>query len=341
MGDYYDILQIPKNSSHQDIKKAYKKLALKNHPDKGGDPNKFKEISEAYEVLGDVAKREKYDRFGKDGLEKGFGSPFNMFASMFRRQQKCNTIDQVVTLTLEEIYKGKHITLTFNMQKICDQCKGKGTRDGVEPSNCKDCHGSGSKIYTRQLGPGFMQQIRSDCDKCNSSGKIVDEKDKCLGCNGKQTVVGENTIEFDLNPGFDTNNMIGISAAGHQHPDKQNGDVRIVVRQLPHPTYKRQGQNLIVEKDITLLQALCGFSFELKGLNGKTKTIKSNKVINKREWIINNCGLQGGNLIFHFNVIYPKELVKDVDGLSKILGYNHKDNKDKKDDKDDEEWIEL
>lgn len=324
--NYYDVLGVNKNNSPEEIKKAYKKLALKNHPDKGGDSTKFKEISEAYEVLGDPEKRQKYDQFGKEGLEKGFGNPFNMFASMFRRPQKCNHVDQVVSLTLEEIYEGKHISLTFNIQKICDQCKGSGCKSGAQSSSCKDCHGSGAKIYTRQLGPGFMQQIRSNCDKCNGSGKTINENDQCLGCHGKQTVVGENTIEFALQPGFDTNNAIGISAAGHQHPDKQNGDVRIVIKQLPHPIYKRQGQNLIVEKDITLVDALCGFKFKLKGLNGKTKIIKCNKVIDKKEWVINNCGLQGGNLIFHFNVKYPKELVVDSDSLSKILGFDYTQN---------------
>lgn len=336
MASYYDVLNIPKNSTDGDIKKAYRKLALKHHPDKGGDQRKFKEISEAYEVLGNPEKRQKYDRFGKQGLEKGFGDPFNMFASMFRREQKCNIIDQFISLTLEEIYKGKHITITFNIQKICDKCKGRGTKDGADSANCKDCHGSGTKTYTRQLAPGFVQQIRSNCDKCNGSGKIVDEKDKCLGCHGKQTVLGENTIEFNLQPGFDTNQMIGIKSAGHQHPDKQNGDVRIIVKQLPHPIYKRNGQNLIVEKKITLLQALCGFKFKLKGLDGKTRTIKCGKVIDKKEWLVSGKGLKGGNLIFHFSVEYPKELVKDVDGLSKILGFSSDENED-----DDEELLEI
>lgn len=336
MSSYYDILGVAKNSSDGDIKKAYRKLALKHHPDKGGDQQKFKEISEAYDVLSNPEKRQQYDRFGKDGLEKGFGDPFNMFASMFRREQKCNIIDQVISLTLEEIFKGKHINLTFNIQKICDQCKGSGTKDGANSNNCKDCHGSGTKVYTRQLAPGFVQQIRSNCDRCNGSGKIVDEKDKCLGCHGKQTVLSENSIEFDLPPGFNTNNVIGVKAAGHQHPDKQNGDVRIVVKQLPHPIYKRNGQNLIVEKKITLLQALSGFRFKLTGLDNKTRTIKCGKVIDKKEWIVENKGLKDGNLIFHFSVEYPKKLIKDVDGLSKILGFSKDQNEE-----DDEEMLEI
>jgi len=316
---YYDDLNVDKTASEAEIKKAYKKLALKNHPDKGGDPEKFKAINEAYEVLSDSEKRTKYDRFGKEGLDKGFGDPFNMFASMFRRPQKCNIIDVIVTLTLEEIYKGKELNITFNIQKICDQCSGKGCKPGFTPDNCKDCHGSGTKIYTRQIGPGFIQQIQSTCDMCNGSGKVIDGDKQCLGCHGKQTLSGENTIEFNLPPGFDTNNIITIKTSGHQHPDKQNGDVRIIIKQLPHPVYERVGQNLIVKKDISLLDALCGFKFNLTGLDGKNKVIKCNKVISKKEWVVDGGGLQNGNLIFHFNVIFPENIIKDKTALSEIL----------------------
>ena len=123
---------------------------------------------------------------------------------------------------------------------------------------------------------------------------------------------------------------------GHQHPDKQNGDVIIAINELPHPIYKRSGQNIIVEKKISLIDALTGFKFSLKGLDGKTRTIKCSKVIDKKEWVVNGKGLNDGHLIFHFDVEFPSELIKDVEGLKQILNMSKMEIGN-----DDEECLEI
>jgi DnaJ homolog subfamily A member 2 len=312
---YYKILNVKKSASEAEIKKAYRNLALKNHPDKGGDPEKFKEISEAYETLSNPEKRKKYDKFGKDGLNKNFNDPFNMFKNMFKREQKCTDIKHVCSLTLEEIFQGKNLNVTFKIQKICQQCDGTGAKEGFKTSDCKDCHGSGTKVYTRQIGPGFIQQLHSTCDKCNGSGQFIKEEERCLGCHGQQTITGENSIEFKVPPGISKNNFITIKGVGHQHPSKQNGNVIISINELPHPVFKRDGQNLVVVKKISLLDALTGFQFPIVLLNGEEKIVQCETVVHNKSLVLKGMGLpfQGGrgNMVFNFDVEYPKELLKE------------------------------
>jgi len=305
----YDVLGLDKKATQTEVKKAYRTKALKHHPDKGGDEKEFKKISHAYDVLNDPEKRRKYDRFGEEGLQKNFNDPFNLFKQFFKRPQKCQDIDQLCTLTLEEIYLGKTVTIDFKIQKICQQCAGKGTAPNGVSIDCKDCQGTGTKFYVKQLAPGFMQRLGSTCDKCNGSGKYIEDKDRCLGCSGNQVVLADNTIDFKIPPGIGTGNVITVKGIGHQHPDKQNGNLRIIIKEFPHPVFKRQGNNLIVNKTISLLDALTGFQFKLTFLNGEEKVIQCYSVVKGQTLELKGQGINGGNMKFVFSVQYPDKIL--------------------------------
>ncbi len=312
---FYDILGIKRNASETDIKKAYKKCALKHHPDKGGNLDKFIEISRAYETLFDPEKRKLYDKFGEEGLQSNFNDPFNTFKNVFKRDQKCQNIDQICTLTLEEIYRTETVTIDFKIQKICQQCAGKGAKPGFSPVDCTDCCGTGTKVYTRELAPGFVQHIKSTCDNCNGSGVYIRDEEKCLGCNGKQIVLEDNTIEFEIPLGISQKSFILLKGSGHQHPAKENGDVKIIIKELQHPVFKRRDNDLIVEKQITLVDALKGFQFSIKFLDADS----SEKLIQCHSVVNGTLKLQGyglpskggsGDMIFNFIVQYPKDIIK-------------------------------
>jgi len=208
----YNILGVSKDADENEIKKAYKKLALKHHPDKGGDVEKFKEISAAAEILSDPEKRQTYDKYGLAGLEgQGGGEGADDIFSMFfggggRRRgptgpQKGEDIVHPIKANLEDLYNGKTSRLAINRNKLCEECEGRGGKVGCE-RECSDCHGRGVRVQLRQIGPGMVQQIQSACQACKGTGKIIDEKDKCKSCKGKKTYKDRKVLEVVLEKGM-------------------------------------------------------------------------------------------------------------------------------------------
>lgn len=280
---YYDALGVSKDADENEIKKAYKKLALKHHPDKGGDVEKFKEISAAAEVLCDPEKRKLYDKYGKEGLEGQGGEHhsaediFSMFFGGGRRRgpqgpQKGEDIVHPLKLSLDDLYNGKTTRLAINRNKLCEECDGRGGKSGAEKS-CNECQGRGMRVQLRQIGPGMVQQIQSVCNNCKGSGKVMDEKDKCKSCKGKKVYKDRKILEVVVEKGMKHGQKIRFAGEADEAPDTIPGDVIFVVQEKEHDVFKRKGSDLITTMDLELTESLCGFTKTITHLDGRVLRI--------------------------------------------------------------------
>jgi len=260
----YETLGVDKGASPDAIKKAYRKMAVKMHPDKGGDPEKFKEIQKAYDVLGDDRKREIYDKYGEEGLEDGGGGGdgadiFDVLSGRARGGSRRSGVKKgenmvhPLKVTLDQIMKGSSRTLRLT-RKVIDREK------GVE--SCSSCNGRGAKIQTIRMG-AMIQQLQKTCEVCGGNG-----------VNYRQVKVQE-TLEVHIPKGAPDGHKINFSEKADEIPDGEAGDVVFVLQEQPHPEFKRKGDDLYIERTISLAEALCGFSMELTHLDGRTLIIKS------------------------------------------------------------------
>ncbi|KAK1303931.1 hypothetical protein QJS10_CPB11g00318 [Acorus calamus] len=291
---YYEILGVSKSASQDELKKAYKKAAIKNHPDKGGDPEKFKELAQAYDVLSDPDKRELYDQYGEDALKEGMGgggashNPFDIFESFFgggggfgggssrgRRQKQGDDVVHSLKVSLEELYNGTEKKLSLSRNVICSKCKGKGSKSGAS-GRCYQCQGSGIKISTRHIGPGMIQQMQHVCPDCRGSGEMISEKDKCTQCKGNKVTQEKKVLEVIVEKGMQHGQKIVKEGQADEAPDTLTGDIVFVLQQKEHPKFKRKFDDLYVEHTLSLTEALCGFQFALTHLDGRQLLIKSN-----------------------------------------------------------------
>lgn len=280
----YDILGVEKSASGAEIKKAFRKLALKHHPDKGGDVDKFKEISGAAEILMDEEKRKVYDEYGLEGLEEGGGGGgggmddiLSMFMGGGRRSrgpQKGEDIVHPIKASLEDLYNGKTTRLAINRNKKCGDCEGRGGKPGCE-KDCSDCNGRGVKVQLRQIGPGMVQQMQSACSTCRQTGKIMNEADKCKTCKGKKTVKDRKVLEVNIEKGMKHGEKIKFRGEADELPNTIAGDVVFVVQEKDHEQFKRKGADLVVEIDLQLSESLCGFTKTINHLDGRTLRIDS------------------------------------------------------------------
>lgn len=320
----YDILGVTPEATPQEIKKAYRKMALKYHPDKNpDDPDKFKEISAAFEVLSDEKKKGIYDKYGEEGLKEGAGgdmhSPFDIFDMFFgggrgRRggNEKARGSDTVhqLKVSLEELYNGTTRQLAVQKNVICGECKGIGGKEG-SVQKCDNCNGVGVEVKLRQIGPGMVQQIQQPCRECNQTGEKIREKDKCKKCNGKKVTKERKILECAVSKGMKDGQKITFYGEGDQAPGIEAGDIIIVLDEQEHPIYKRKGNNLYLKMDIELTDALCGFKRSIKTLDERTLIINSppGQVIHANEMkCIEHEGMPGrnmGKLIIEFKVKFP------------------------------------
>jgi len=263
---FYRCLDVEKNASEADIKKAYRKLAVKHHPDKGGDPEKFKEITRAYEVLSDADKRSKYDRFGEEGLEEGGGGggdPGDIFDAFFggggrrgsggRKRQKTKDVVQPLKVTLEQMYNGGMKKMAITRQVIDKQ-------RGVQ--ECGDCNGRGMRVEVIRMGP-MIQQMQSQCGSCGGNGKSFKTKQE------------REPLEVHIQKGSPDQHKVTFREMADEHPDADAGDVVFVLKQQEHSDFKRRGADLFIERKISLVEALCGFELELTHLDGRKLLIKT------------------------------------------------------------------
>lgn len=277
------ILGVSPDATETQLKRAYRKLALKHHPDKGGSPEQFKVINEAFAVLSDSETRRLYDRFGKEGVQQaasgggpgGVATPDDLFAMFFGGGQPRGppqTEDTVMPLdiSLEELFCGKRVELRIPRQRTCERCEGSGCKPGKKPSACKTCGGTGIRTHTRSLGAGMVQQVRGRCPDCRGKGTVVDKDNRCTSCAGRRVVEEEKVLEVAVQPGASSGEQIVVEGEGSQAPGTLPGDVVLVLREKPHRHYRRQGADLICLLTVDLAEALGGFKKPIKRLDGTT-----------------------------------------------------------------------
>ncbi|KAG0941465.1 hypothetical protein G6F57_004970 [Rhizopus arrhizus] len=326
---FYDLLGVSPSATENELKKSYRKLALKYHPDKNPEAgDKFKEISHAYEILSDPEKRQLYDQFGEEGLNGGPGmggmDAEDLFSQFFgggfgggRRgpsgPRRGKDMMHALKVSLEDLYNGKTSKLALQKHILCKKCEGKGGKEG-SVRKCKTCNGQGIRVITRQMGP-MIQQMQQPCGDCQATGEVIDEKDRCTECRGKKVVGEKKILEVHIDKGMRDGQKITFSGEGDQAPDIIPGDIIIAIDEKPHPHFKRSGDDLIYEAKIDLLTALAGGKFAIPHLDDRVLmvTILPGEAIKPNETkVIPNEGMPAfrthshGHLFVKFNIEFPQ-----------------------------------
>ncbi len=342
--DYYEILGVSKSASDDEIKKAYRKLAIKYHPDKNPDDKsaeeKFKEAAEAYEVLSNAEKRQRYNQFGHAGVGGasggnggGFGGGMNMddifsqFGDIFggggfggfggssrgggRRVVRGSNLRVKVKLNLQEIAKGVEKKLKVNKFVSCNTCKGSGAKNGTFDT-CKLCNGSGVQVKMQQTFLGAMQ-TQTTCSGCNGEGKTV--KDKCNTCHGDGIVRAEEIISINIPAGVAEGMQLSVGGKGNAAPRGGiNGDLLVLIEEEEHPELKRDGSNLFYDSYVNFADAALGTSIEIPTVDNKVKIkiepgTQSGKVLRLKGKGLPDVNSYGtGDLLVNINVWTPQNL---------------------------------
>src|SRR5438270_10863346 len=292
--DYYEILGVPKNASDEEIKKAYRKLAMKFHPDRNeGDKNaegKFKEAKEAYEMLSNTEKRAAYDQFGHAGVDpnmrggmgggpEGFGGFAEAFGDIFgdifgqqrgaggarggRQVYRGSDLSYAMEISLEEAAKGKDAQIRIPSWDECETCHGSGAKPGTQAKTCTTCHGQG----VVQMRQGFFS-VQQTCPHCRGSGKIIPEP--CMTCHGQGRVKKQKTLEVRIPAGIDDG--MRIRSAGNGEPGTNggpSGDLYVEIHIKPHNVFERDGDDLHCQIPISFAAATLGGEIDVPTLHGK------------------------------------------------------------------------
>lgn len=336
--DYYAILGVEKQATDEEIKKAYRTLAKKYHPDKNpGDvqsAEKFKEIADAYEILSNAEKRSNYDRFGDPKGQAGYASEFDDLFKQFRAHTQTRVIIKgepvfvTVDITLEQVEKGiSGQKLSYNRNVRCQPCSGNGSKYGKSCSTCSMCQGSGF-VVKRFMGTGFS--VRDICDHCNGRGQFITSKcDDCLGSGFK---VVQHEMIVTIPPGVYNNCKLNVGHYGHDSNQENGipGELVIVIRELPHKHFHRDNEcNLIYNLNLSFVDFILGTKIKIPTLDntvvfdipagtsvGQTFRIKGKGLPN-----INHPGFVG-NIHIIANVIIPKEITEEERNILENLRKN-------------------
>jgi len=286
--DYYEVLGVERAAAADEIKRAYRQAALKYHPDRNREPGaeeRFKEASEAYEVLSDAHKRSQYDRFGHAGLSGAgvhdfshmnvddiFGIFGDLFGDMFKgrgagRADRGVDIQTIISITLDEVATGVEKTLRFQRADLCDECQGSGAERGSKPATCRTCGGYGQ--VERQTSMGFfVTRAVVDCETCRGRGAIVEKP--CRACGGSGRAAKERTVSVKIPAGIHDGQMIRLRGEGEPGMSgTTRGDLRCIVEVQPHPFFQRDDDNLICRLPIGFTQAALGAQIDVPTLAGR------------------------------------------------------------------------
>tara|TARA_X000000950_G_scaffold286749_1_gene396655 strand:+ start:11768 stop:12859 length:1092 start_codon:yes stop_codon:yes gene_type:complete len=295
--ELYTRLGIDKNADIDEIKKAFRKKAIKHHPDKGGKEDDFKKIKEAYEILGDKDKRAKYDLYGMSSVTDNISNATtDIFENFFGVQQRTKDTIIQVNIKLEDLYNGKNIKYAIS-RKI---------RDG-STTCCSLCKGSGTISYVKQMGR-MIQQVRTTCSRCNGQGATVCFKTE------------KNTVEVYIQPGTGDNERICLPNMGDENISGEFGNIILIIKEKEHELFKRSKNDLIINKKITLYQALTGVKFSCNHMDGRKLNIQTpnNRVIESgsifrisEEGMPSKLSSKNGDLLIKFLIIMPKNITEE------------------------------
>ncbi|XP_050070180.1 dnaJ homolog subfamily A member 4-like [Anopheles maculipalpis] len=332
---FYDILGVQPNCTPDELKKAYRKLALKYHPDKNpNEGEKFKQISMAYEVLSDPEKKAIYDEGGEAAIKQGAGggsgfhSPMDIFHMFFnspfsgrKSERRTSNLIHTLGVTLEELYTGTKRKMTLQKNIICESCEGIGGKRGAA-QKCAPCRGTGVVTKVQKIAPGLVQQCEERCRQCRGMGETIDDKDRCKECNGRKTVRVRKLIQVDVLKGMVDEQRIILKGEGDQEPDHQPGDIVLVLEEKPHPVFKRNGHDLIAQIQLQISEALCGFQKVIKTLDGRDLVIQSypgevvkhlsTKCVMGEGMPLLQMPEEKGRLIIQFSVQFPDSLPVEI-----------------------------
>jgi len=349
--DYYEILGVQKNASDEEIKKAYRKLAIKYHPDKNPDDKaaeeKFKEAAEAYEVLSDPEKRQRYNQFGHAGVggsagSGGYGGGMNMddifsqFGDIFggafggfsggrsggRRVNRGSNLRVKVKLTLSDIANGVEKKIKVNKHVSCKTCQGSGAKNGAYDT-CRSCNGSGVVTRVQQTILGAMQ-TQTTCNMCQGEGRIV--RDKCNTCHGDGIVREEEVITFNVPAGVSEGMQLSMNGKGNAAPRGGiNGDLLIVIEEEEHPQLKREGNHIVYNLGISFPEAALGTSVEIPTIDSKVKIkidpgTQSGKVLRLKGKGLPDINSYGkGDMLVEISVYTPTNLSSEEKRTLELL----------------------
>jgi molecular chaperone DnaJ len=361
--DYYEILGVPKSASVDDVKKAYRKLAMQHHPDRNPGnkeaEEKFKEATEAYEVLSDQDKRSRYDRFGHEGVRQGadfhdwsntnpndifsvfndiFGGGFggSIFDDFFGGGSRTRTrsgssvgergsdLKISVKLTLEEIGTGVEKKIKIKRQEKCQTCGGSGAKSGSGAATCPTCGGSGEiRRATRTMFGQFVNIVQ--CSNCGGTGRII--KDPCATCGGAGRINGEATIKVKIPAGVAEGNYLTLRGEGNAgRRGGPGGDLIVVIEEATHPHFKRNGNDVVYELELSFPEAALGTEVEVPTLTGRAKLkiesgIQSGKILRMRDKGLPQLNGYGrGDQLVTINIFTPTKLSSKEKELLKELG---------------------
>lgn len=341
---YYEVLGVSRDASKDDIRRAYKKLAVQMHPDKGGDPEKFKELASAYEVLSDDEKRNRYDQLGDDmfnetnggggghgGIDPqsifeqffgGHGGPFgNPFGGHHHGPARKKNHHHEINISLEDAYRGLNKSIKVSLMKLCKKCK----------EQCYACQGRGVIMDMRRMG-FFTQMMERPCDNCSATGFVAKGKSGCTVCNGNGMVKDEHKLDLTLPAGVATGHVNVFKGLGEQAvgDNEISGDLLFEVRVQPHPVFTRDGNNLVMNVAMSFAESVTGKTIQVPYFGGEftVDTAESFGIVKPdKPYCVRGKGMPpNGDLLMMFNITYPvsKRLSeaerKDARDLFKKIG---------------------
>lgn len=333
----YRELGLEKSATKEEIKKAYKKMALKYHPDRNkevGAEERFKKISKAYDILGDDEKRQSYDRFGLDAVNNGGGggmagfsaggqNPFDLFDGIFggsgipgfgrnsQRKRQARSVVKEISVSLDDIFNETKLNMTLNSGQRCEKCNGSGGESSSSFLKCGRCDGSGMFVQIQQLGPGMISQSTQKCVECNGKGKKIDPTKTCKHCKGRGVEKKKIKLELQLNKNHKDGDKVVFNDMADYDPEATTqGDLIIILKEKPHRDFKRVNNDLVYIKTITLLDALCGMELYIKHMDKRLLFVKTSEVIQPESiYKISGEGItRDNNLYIQFKVVLPPKL---------------------------------